>query len=379
MVSRKKAQESQKEDRIELRSYGGGRRMSRSTRILTGAVLVLVLAPALRAAEDDESGVRIYAAPSVEEARARALEWVASRGVKDQATLEEIGRVWSEGSVDRSGRELLERVIATFALADPQTREFVEACRLSSAALLPPEPGAIFADGTDEFYSANLRLYYGRSLAQRQMYDEALTVFEQIDPQTVVDPATCLFFKATCQHQLLMKTEGLETIEQLLKNTEQVPTPYSNVATLMQYDLENLKEQSLDEVAKLMKDVERRLDLGRGGQKVQKREEEVIARLDHIIKKLEAQMGGGGGGGSDSSQSRNNQSSAPAQDSTVKGNTAPGEVEEKDLRGSGGWGDLPPKAEAKVKQMIGRNLPAHYEHIIKEYNKKLANRPKAGR
>lgn len=353
--------------------------MSSAMRILTGAVFVAALVSLARAADDEQKdGIRIYAAPSLDEARARALEWAAARGVKDQGVLEEIGGLWAQA--ESGPRGLLDRVVETFALADPQTREFVEACSLTSPALQPPEPGAIFRDGEDEFYSANLRLFYARYLAQREMYDEALAVFEQIDPSTVVDPASCFFFKAVCQHHLLMKKEGLETIDELLKNTEQVPQSYSNVATLMQYELQNLKEQSLDEVAILMRDVERRLDLGRGGQQVQKKEEEIIVRLDEIIKKLEAQMGGGGGGGQNSSGRNNsNQSSNPLNDSVVKGNTAPGEVDEKDQRGSGEWGGLPPKAEAKVKQMIGRNLPAHYEHIIKEYNKKLANRPKTGR
>ena len=40
-----------------------------------------------------------------------------------------------------------------------------------------------------------------------------------------------------------------------------------------------------------MKDVERRLELGRGGQRVQKQEDEIVVALDAIIEKLEQQGG----------------------------------------------------------------------------------------
>src|SRR5262249_223782 len=157
------------------------------------------------------------------------------------------------------------------------------------------------------FYAANLSLFYGRYLAHRQMFEEALDVLGRTSIADVVDPASLLFFKAVCQHHLLMKNDGLTTIEQLLKNTEGVPVRYSTVASLMQCDVEGLRDQSLDEVARKMTDVERRLGLGRTGQKVQKKEDEIIVTLDELIKKIEDQQGGGGGAAGQS-----NRSSSPA-------------------------------------------------------------------
>ena len=85
--------------------------------------------------------------------------------------------------------------------------------------------------------------------------------FEQIDPKATVDPASCLFYRAVCEHELLRKDAGLATIEKLLKNTENVPVAYSTVATLMQHDLEALNEKTLDSIARQMRDSERRRDL----------------------------------------------------------------------------------------------------------------------
>lgn len=330
---------------------------------------VLAWAAAVFAADTEE----LYAPPSSDVLRLRTLEWIAQRGIRDNTVQQEVARLWADEPAEVSARELFEKVIRTFALADVDTQRFLDACRLLDPPPLPPDPAVLFRNDADEFYAANMRLFYARYLAQRRMYDEALDVFTQLDPHQVVDPATCLFFKAVCQQQLFLKDEALKTIDTLLRNTEDVPVSYSRVATLMQYELEGLRAKSLNGLARMMADVERRLDLGRGGQTVQKKEDEVVALLDEIIEKLEQQSSGGGG--SDSGQGRGaNQSNAPANDSRILGQTAPGEVDEKNFKNEAGWGALPPKDEARAKNLLNRNFPAHYRRAVEEYFKKLARR-----
>lgn len=312
------------------------------------------------------------APPSADLVRTRTLEWVAQRGVADKMRLEEIGKLWAQADQTPSSEALFDLTIQTFALADETTRIFVDACGLQHAPLLPPEARLLEQADAGPYYLANMSLFYGRYLAHRQMFEEALEVLENATLSDVVDPASLLFFKAVCQHHLLQKTEGLATIEQLLKNTEGVPVRYSTVAALMQYDLESLRDQSLDEVARKMTDVERRLELGRTGQKVQKKEDEIIVTLDELIKKIEEQSGGGGGAGGQS-----NRSNSPANDSVIKGSTAPGKVDPKKFKNAAEWGDLPPKARAKAKDQIAREFPAHYRDAIDEYTRKAANRPVA--
>ena len=306
--------------------------------------------------------------PSADVVRTRTLEWVAQRGVTDKALLEEIGKVWAPADEVPSSEVLFDRTIQSFALADETIRTFVDACRLQQAPLLPPEAKLLEQADAGRFYLANMSLFYGRYLAHRQMFEEALDVLDKAPLEEVVDPASLLFFKAVCQHHLLLKTEGLATIDQLLKNTEGVPVRYSTVAALMQYDLESLRDQSLDEVARKMIDVERRLELGRTGQKVQKKEDEIIVTLDELIKKIEEQNGGGGAGG------QSNKSNSPANDSVIKGSTAPGKVDPKKFKNAAEWGDLPPKTRTKVNDHIAREFPAHYRDAMEEYSRKEANR-----
>ena len=194
-----------------------------------------------------------------------------------------------------------------------------------------------------------------------------------VDPKQVVDPASYFFQRAICEHQLLKKSDALKSLGKLLNDTQNVPARYTAVATLMRHDLEQLREASLGEVAKKMADVERRLQLGRGGEKTQKVEEEIIESLDEIIKKIEQQQSSGGGGGGQGGNQ--NESGGPANDSSVKGAKAPGEVDKKDIGNKAGWGTLPPKRAAEAKNVINRNFPSHYREAIEQYFKKLANRP----
>ncbi len=335
--------------------------------------LYLCLALVARAADAPGRASADLAPPAADVVRSRVMEWAALQGTPEKAVLEELGAMLRFGDEPLSAAELFDRTIMAFALVDPTTRTLVQACRLDASAPVPPEWKP--ASEATPFYLANVGLFYGRYLCQCAMYEEGLDVLDSVAAADVVDPASLLFFRAVCQHQLLKKTEGLKTLEQLLKHTEGVPSRYSSLATLMQYDLEGLQDKTLDGISRKMLDVERRLKLGRAGQKVQKQEDEIVANLDELIKKIEQQQGGGGGGGQDGGN--NNQSNSPAQDSHVKGATAPGNVDPKKFKNEGGWGALPDKARARAREQIARDFPAHYRQAVEEYTRKLATRAAA--
>jgi tetratricopeptide (TPR) repeat protein len=225
----------------------------------------------------------------------------------------------------------------------------------------------------EPFLAANLRALAGRRLAERRWYDEALEMLRPVDLRQTIDPAGVLFFRAVAAQGLFEVDAALTALDELLHRTERVPARYSATATLMEAELSRVKEKSLGEIARLMADSERRLDLGRTGEKVQGVQERIVAELDELIKKIEAQQSGGGGGSGSSSNS--NESSGPASDSSVKGATAPGETDQKKFSKEGQWGDLPEKQQAEARNLINRNFPSHYRQAIETYFKKLAARP----
>jgi hypothetical protein len=314
----------------------------------------------------------VFAPPSAADARTKALQWVAERGVTDKAILESVGKEWTVDGDTFTAEDIFQRVVRTLTLADADAKKVVDDCQEAVPVATWPREVVGVTDGMHDFAKQHLRLFVGRFLAQRQLYEEGLEVLAAVDPKQIVDPASYFFQRAICEHQLLKKGDAMRSLGNLLDNTQNVPERYKAVAALMRHDLEQLKDASLGEVAKKMLDVERRLTLGRGGEKTQKVEEEIVEALDEIIKKVEQQQSGGGGGGQGGNQ---NQSGGAANDSSVKGATAPGEVDKKDIGNKAGWGSLAPKKAAEAKNVINRNFPSHYREAIEQYFKKLANRP----
>lgn len=323
-------------------------------------------------AQEEAAGTTIIAPLPADEVRTRILEWSAGAGLPGEK-IAAVAELWVLGTELPNAQELHEKTIETFRLVSPEADRLIQACRYGT--LTSPEATILDSDTLPPFFAANLRAHFARFLAQNELYDEALAQFDQVDLSQTVDPASCLFFQAVCQHRLLMKEEGLKTIDTLLTDTTDLPVRFRTVARLMRADLEQLEDKSLNEVARMMSDVERRLRFGRGGERVQKVEEEIVATLDEIIKKIEAQQGGGGGGGGGAGQNNSNSSGGPAGDSSVKGSTAPGEVDERDIGRKSGWGSLPPKEQAKARNLIDRELPPHYRAAIEEYLRKIAKRP----
>ena len=344
--------------------------MTRKTTVRTILALAVTLSLLLvNTSRADE----LYAAPSAAGIRGQVEAWLHTQSA-DAELQEAVADVWRTVSDDANAEQLFDALMQTLYLADENARGIVDACLAGDLGQLQQRLPQLVSGGAQPLLVENVRYFVARYLAILTMYDESLAQFEQLDTSQVVDPAGCLFYRAVCEHSLLQKDEGLQTIETLLTSTEDVPIRYSTVAELMKHDLELLQERTLGEVARQMRDVERRLSLGQSGPDVQRVEERIITTLDEIIEKIEQQQGGGGGGGQ-GSQSGGQQSSNPASDSYVGGAQGPGEVEERDIGHQDGWGDLPDRAQAAAKEMINRQFPAHYRQAVEEYLKRIAQRP----
>ena len=116
-----------------------------------------------------------------------------------------------------------------------------------------------------------------------------------------------------------------------------------------------------------MSDVERRLILGRGGEKTQKVEEEIVESLDEIIKKVEQQQqNSGGGGGQGGNQ---NQSGGAAGDSSVKGRPLPAKSTRKTSATKPAGARLPEKSrrgEERHQSQLPLSLPRSHRAVLQE-------------
>ena len=339
---------------------------------LIGMLLVAVLAgrlaaPGLGQPPDDLAKVPAWKPPGVQQIRTQLRAWLDERGADDAARTN-VAKLWPEELQEATSDDLLDRLARSFALVDPEARQLVDLSDRPLDRAVPPAQPWLLDPQTDRWMAANLRLVHGRWLAQHSLFDEAREQLADLDPSEVVDPATLLFYQAVTSHRLLDQEAGLEAARQLLIGADQSPRRYTALARLIEHDLEDLKEDDLDHIARRMEDVRRRLHLGRAGPKVREIEDGVIESLDKLIKKAEEQQQQQ----QSASSSRSLQPNSPAQESRIMGGKGPGEVTKKKIGTGSGWGDLPPKQREQALQQIGREFPAHYRDVIEQYFRKLA-------
>lgn len=138
------------------------------------------------------------------------------------------------------------------------------------------------------------------------------------------------------------------------------------VARLMAADLRPLKEGSLDEIARLMADIRRRLGHAEAGRRVRAVQTEVVEKLDRLIER------DGGDGPRVPGPPNPKHSGRPADDSLPGGVKGEGNVDLRKLPPDESWGDLPPAERQAVLQQITRDLPAHYREVVEAYFRRLA-------
>jgi len=308
-----------------------------------------------------------WTVPNTAEIKARLDEFLKDKTLNEADRLK-VDALWPDDAAAIDPAELLDRLAASLAIVEPRAVEIVNHCQ-QDAMQLPPVRFALLDDpSAPAIVRDNLRLLYGRWLAQHHLVDESLEYLKDLAPQMVADPVSLLFHQAVAHHRLLAKEPCLKSVSLLLENESQLPRRYVSLAKLMEADIKPLKVDSLDEIARLMDDIRRRLDLARAGKVVRDEEEQVIAKLEKMIEELEKQrqqqQQAGNGGGS--------QPSNPMQDSQTAQLKGPGEVDPKSLGKKDGWGNLPPQQRQEVLQQIGRELPAHFRETIEEYFKRLA-------
>lgn len=281
-------------------------------------------------------------------------------------------------AIEADDSDSLSAFVVAVRKAAPIVDQLVAACSINpvqtAASIDPNTEGYARLEALPRSLRMTTRTWLGRELVRRRLYDEALPVVAEVDPLETVDPASTLFYRGACYHALLMKTEALSDLRRLLENSDDCSVRFVRTAQLMIADIKPLKEDSLDEISRLMTDVTRRLDLGRTDQRVKEQEQQIIDKLTKLIEKIEdeqkkqqqqqqqsgGQSGGAGGEGS------------PAQESEAAGGGGNGDVDLKNIKDRDGWGNLPPAERQQALQQISRDLPTHYREAIEAYFRKIA-------
>ncbi len=317
-----------------------------------------------------EPAAASWTSPSDDDVRGRLERFLETAAADPQTRRKAV-----EAFATVEGSDRLDRVVAALAVVDPRVQKLADT--------KPPEPFAKEdtawvtdspAGPSDPFLRDVVRLHVARHLVRCGLFDDAMPLLSSLDVRTSIDPATLLFAKASCQHWLLDVEAAIETLDRLLERGTELPVRYQRLATLMRKDLDSVEDDSLDHIARRMRDITRRLSFGRAGPTTRSVQDGVIESLDKLIEKIEKQQsdsqqqGGGGGAGSSGGGS----GSKPMEDSMPAGGKGPGEVTKRDVGDGEGWGNLPPHQREEALQQIGREFPTHYREAIEQYFKRLA-------
>jgi hypothetical protein len=322
-------------------------------------------------AQDELEKRASWELPTTAVVKARLDDYLATKSLDETARLK-IEALWPDDAQPLDGTELLERLTDSLAVAEPKAVEIVAACRVGSPLLPTSQFTALADESLPPIVRDNLKLLVGRTLAQRDYIDESLELLKDLSTEHVADPASLLFYQAMGHHRLLKKDDCLAAVAKLLEQEEQLPRRYVTLARLMEADIKPLKTDSLDEIARMMDDIRRRLMLARAGKVVRDEEDEVVKKLEKMIEDLEKQRQEQQKQKQQAASRGGRQPNNPLEDSQRAELKGPGEVDLKNVGKRDGWGNLPPKERQEVLQNIGRELPAHFRETIEEYFKRLA-------
>lgn len=331
------------------------------------ALVVLLLAAPLTAREELQQQAS-WNVPTASEVRADLQKWLDAQKLDEAAQLQ-VEALWPPEAGDKV--DVLDRLTAVLAAVDKEARDVVDFCRQIRSRPGLPVFSILEDSQAPPLLRNNLRLLYGRWLAQNELYDESLEQLDGLQADNVADPAALLFYRGVAHHRLLQKKECLPVLEKLLENEELLPRRYLTLAQLMESDIKPLQPDSLDEVERLMDNVQRRLRLGRAGTRVRTEEDKIVEKLDKMIEEMEEQMKKQQQKGSSGKPGGQNPAQ-PMQDSMPGTQSGPGDVDQRAIGNTDGWGNLPPKEREEILQEITKDLPAHYRNVIEEYFRRLA-------
>jgi len=284
----------------------------------------------------------------------------------------------ADGQGTRIGQRLpdFRALVKTLATFDNRARELLVALEPVPPQISAGDFAWLESAEGNRFDVRHLRLSYVRALVESREYDEALRWMQNLEPHDVICPEILLFQRAVVHHQLVHADGALDAIEELVRCESPMPTRISRLALIMRADLESLEPDTLDHIGRRMRDVERRLQIGRANRQTTQVEESIIASLDKLIKEAEEEQ----------QRQMQNQHSAQNQpppsgkameDSRIAELKGAGKVDPRRLGEETQWGNLPPHERERIMQQLGRDFPAHYREVVEEYFRRLASEKEA--
>ncbi len=212
-----------------------------------------------------------------------AAEWLKSIGKTDPATIQRFEAIWKDAD-----HTVLDRTAETFALGDrpPPSSWPMRAIRAPRS-----DQGARDTEGRQELpvSSAPTSAWLMPGpCRKRRIHEESLDRAQEVSApskSSIRRPTSSTAPSPSTPCSTKPKRRKPSIACSMTASAR--PERYRTVSALMLLDMQTWKDKDLGAIARKMENIERRLDLARGGPQTQKLQKEVFARLDELIKELE--------------------------------------------------------------------------------------------
>lgn len=215
-------------------------------------------------------------------------------------------------------------------------------------------------------------LSMAESCLHAECYEQARDWLKQLSAEPLAKSELALYINAVAHHQLLDYETAKSKAQSLLELEPSNTRRYRQIATLLLRDIEGIKPESLDSIARQMDDAQRRLRLSRADNDSLKAQDDILAALDKLIKDLEDQQKKQQQQQQASAQGSPSSSPQPLDESKASELKAPGDLHRRLIDAGGDWGALPSAERERVTQQISRDFPARYRDVIQQYFRALA-------
>jgi len=208
-------------------------------------------------------------------------------------------------------------------------------------------------------------------------YEESIIMLTAVNQNKVNYNEYC-FLMAVNHFALNNKKEAEKWIKNINDSFDKLTRRHSALVYAMEQSIKEWKEGDLADIERDMMKSADRLKNSFSGKKTQKIQDDIVKKLDKLIKdqedkdKADADAAAKAAGEPFDPKKhkivQGSPSDQPAPDSIIMGGKGEGKVDEVKLRKiAETWGTMPPAARAKVIQEITRDLPPKFEEMIKNY------------
>jgi len=235
----------------------------------------------------------------------------------------------------------------------------------------------------DPYLAETAEYYHVRALAALGRYEDAEALLADLDDRLATLAAHTplaphlLFVRACCESRNLRFDAAGGTLDALEARFDDAPEMVRIGARQLRLELERREQATLGEVATVMDYVADRLGAADGTERVQERQQQVIAMLDKLIEQHEQEesQSGGKSGKPDGSPQQKQQTprAARRESDAPEGSGRMGELHGVPQADPGEmWGKMPPAERERVLQSIRERFPSRYRQLVEQYYRTLA-------